>query len=264
MQIITAANKLYFGALLNLVGSLHYWSGNYEITVYDLGLGDRLLNEIKKWRNVVLVENFLDSSIPDHCSNLLQYAWKPYVIDHALSSYDQVLWIDAGSDTREPLYRIEQLFRRDGHFFAQGQDLDMTVMSLPQTYKLLGCDRADFRGKGHYCAGLQGYTRYSLAYDKILQPMLEAASIPECIAPMGSNSQNHRYDQTLLSIFAYRSGLALPPNTHLLAALRSQLQTDPKVVSSRIVYSARRTSIEYIWAVKNHKGEQLYVRPESS
>jgi len=41
MIIVTAADSHYFTGLINLVGSVHYWSANCQILVFDLGMTDR-------------------------------------------------------------------------------------------------------------------------------------------------------------------------------------------------------------------------------
>ena len=260
MIVVTAASKRYFGALINLVGSLHYWESDHQITVYDLGLGTRQLEEMNRWRNVSVKERFLDMGIPPHCRNLYQYAWKPYAIADSLQTHDRVLWIDAGSDIRAPLKSIDDFLSKEGYFLTQGQDLDMTLMSHSATYEFLGFNKNDFLGKPHYSANLQGYLIEGLATERILTPMLKAASVKDCIAPPGSNLSNHRFDQTILSIFAYSSGMNLNPQTELLACSRAQLQQDHELPSNMIVYTARGRSDDYKFYVRDTQGDLLYKK----
>jgi len=260
MQILTAANKAYFGALLNLVGSAHFWAENYTLTVYDLGLGERLCKEVQKWRNVTLVPLFLQSGIPQHCSQIREYAWKPFVIEHALRTHQQVLWIDAGSDFRSPLSTIERLLQQNGYFLVQGQDQDMTQMSHSNTYEYLGHDKIDFKDKQHYSANLQAYAKDGPVFGKIVQAMQQAAGSQKCIAPTGSNISNHRFDQTVLSILAYTCGIELQTHTHLLAARRTQLQAKPEMESDRLVYTGRGSSKEYAFFIRDRNDNLLYEK----
>ena len=51
LYIITYANKVFFNRLKNLVGSVHYWEPELRIIVYDLGMCQSQIEDIKSWRN---------------------------------------------------------------------------------------------------------------------------------------------------------------------------------------------------------------------
>jgi hypothetical protein len=258
MILVTAASQSYFGALANLVGSLAYWNPEHRFVIYDLGLGDKLLDEVKKWQNVTLVMNFLDSNLPGHCKLLKEYAWKPFVIEHAIERYGSALWIDAGSDIRAPIDPVFTLLTQQGYFFVKGQDLDMTKKSHAATYHYLGLNKLDFIAKEHFSANLQGYTHGSLAHQDILIPMVNAAAKKQCIAPPGSNLSNHRYDQTLLSLVAYTRAWDVVEHTVYLAAQRNQLSNDPTLPSDKIVFTARGSSRDYVRYLRDYRNLALY------
>ena len=249
--IISAANEAYFTGLLNLVGSMHYWSPKSQIIIYDLGLSEQQLQEISHWRNAKVVHNVLGDETPAHCKQLKQYAWKPVILLHAIQQFEAILWLDAGSDIRASLEPIEKALETDGHFFVQGQDLDMTKKSHQGSYLKLDVKKNDFSGKPHFAGNLQAYIRNRPAHEKILEPLHKAALEQNCIAPPGSNLSNHRYDQTLLSILIYQSDLQVWPKTHLLAAQRNQLHSDPLQSSGRVIYTARCSSIDYVHQVRD-------------
>ena len=258
MIIVTAASQQYFGALINLIGSIHYWAPDTRILVYDLGIKQGLLAEILDWKYVTLAERFLDREFPPHLSELFCYAWKPAAIADAIHQHEQVLWIDAGSDVRGPLDRISALLSEDGHFFVCGQDTDMTLKSQDNTYSEMGHDKSEFTGKEHFSANLQGYVRGSRAHLEILNPMLEFAMRPQVIAPQGSNLRNHRFDQTVLSILLYSAGFRVNEHTELLAAERNQLNSDPMLAGHRLIYTSRGKSREYVYHVRNKQGQLKY------
>lgn len=258
MHIVTAANRGYFGALINLVGSIHHWNPDSQIIIYDLGVGQRLADEADRWNNVTVKREFLNTNIPEHCRQLRQYAWKPYAMCDAIQTHEHILWIDAGSDVRAPLNVIEELLYQDGHFFAQGQDVDMTGKSLDRTYKLLGQDKRDFVGKPHYAGNLQGYSRGRSAAAKILEPLKQAAGVAECIAPSGANLSNHRFDQTLLSILIYASDIKIEHHTDLITASRHELSFDPFLHSDRVIFTARRSNKDYMYCVRDREKRLIY------
>ncbi len=258
MVIVSAANEAYFSGLLNLVGSMHYWSPESQIIIYDLGLTDSQLREIAHWRNAHLVQNFFGNEIPAHCKQLKLYAWKPVILLDAIQQNEAILWLDAGSDIRASIEPIKISLETEGHFFVQGQDLDMTKMSHHGSYLKLGATKEEFRGKPHFAGNLQAYVRNGRAHEKILKPLDAAAREKHCIAPPGSNLSNHRYDQTLLSILIYQSDLPVAPQTHLLAAQRNQLHPDPLQSSDYVIYTTRCSSLEYVHQLRDERNQLRY------
>ncbi len=251
MNVVTAANSVYFKGLKNLVGSIHFWNPDVNITVFDLGIEYRHIKEIITWKNTALIHNWIGKDLPAHCKSIHTYAWKPIVLHHAISNMTSLLWIDAGSDIRARLTQIKRLIHRDGHFFAQGQDHDMTLTSCPDSYLQMDTRIDRFEGKPHFAGSIQGYRQNSQAHREILNPLYKYALIGDCIAPKGSNLTNHRFDQTLLSVLIYRSGLPIQPHTRLLASRRADLQANPFTPSRAIVYTARCSSREYVgWIQK--------------
>lgn len=246
MIIATAANSPYFMSLKNLVGSIHFWAPDCNILIYDLGLKKTFLEEITHWHNVTIVHNFVPRNAPDHCRIIHTYAWKPLTIYHAIQRHPSVLWIDAGSDLRAPINPIEHYLEEDGHFFVQGQDVDMTLKSHRACYQAMGTFKEDFKGRQHFAGSLQGYTRKGQSYGFILEPLYQYALQRNCIAPPGSDLSNHRFDQTVLSILIYQSQLPIIPRTHLLSAHRYELNPNTEEASSAIVYTARCSSSEYV------------------
>jgi hypothetical protein len=246
MIIATAANSRYFIGLKNLVGSIHFWAPNKNILIYDLGLQKTFLEEISNWQNVTIVRNFVPQNAPKHCRIIHTYAWKPLAIYHAIQRHPSVLWIDAGSDLRAPMTPIETYLEEEGHFFVQGQDLDMTLKSHENCYQAMGTSKENFKGKQHFAGSLQGYTQKGKAYELILKPLYQYALQRNCIAPSGSNLSNHRFDQTVLSILIYQSQLPITPHTQLLSAHRYELNPNLEQASSAIIYTARCSSSEYV------------------
>ncbi|MEM7061699.1 MAG: DUF1647 domain-containing protein [Cyanobacteria bacterium P01_B01_bin.77] len=253
MVIVTAANSAYFMGLENLVGSIHFWAPKHKIILYDLGLEKADLEEINYWKNISVVRGFMPQNAPPHCRVIHCYAWKPIAIYHALQQYPAVLWIDAGSDLRSPLDTVQSHLEREGHFFVQGQDLDMTLMSHDGCYEALNAQKSDFQGKPYFAGNLQGYVQHSHAHTHILEPLYTCALKQDCIAPSGSNLTNHRFDQTVLSILIYQSGLPIIPRTHLLSAHRDELHPDPEQPSAATVYTARCASEDYVSKICDRK-----------
>tara|TARA_R110000772_G_scaffold268725_1_gene398200 strand:- start:9023 stop:10447 length:1425 start_codon:yes stop_codon:yes gene_type:complete len=92
IKITTAADKKYFYALLNLLGSLRLTQVNYSVVVYDLGLTSKqvnLLNEIKEVTSVKQIESKNKIFIQPYCAKC--YIWKEMSF-----SKGQQIFLDAG------------------------------------------------------------------------------------------------------------------------------------------------------------------------
>jgi len=227
-----------------------------RIAVFDLGLTAQELNEVSSWRGCELrwsgdgppTELCIDGqwkSTP-HLRELQKYAWKPPAILEAVEDYGTVLWLDAGCDIRGSLDVVADILAKDGYFFVQGQDTDMTALLHPDCAERLGLQAADFADKASFAGSAQGYVSGSTVVDRVLRPMYAAAANEACIAPPGSSLQNHRFDQSLLSLIAYSSGLRLKEHTRLLSSSRAELSPKPWKPSKRRIYTARCSSVEYI------------------
>lgn len=253
--IVTAAGSAFFHALVNLVGSIHYWAPGTAVMVFDLGLTADQRLQIGRWRGVEL--RWAQRGAPTrvridgrwrrrpHLAVPRYYAWKPIAIAEALESRDIVLWLDAGSDLRGPIAPIIGAIEREGCFFVRGQDLDMSRHLHASCARRLGYDKVRFTGKPSYSGNTQGYKRDSAAARSVLAPLVAAACDKRCIAPRGAHLFNHRYDQSVLSVIAYTCGLALSDHTALLAAHRHEVDADPTRPSAKRVHTARGTSADY-------------------
>lgn len=260
--IVSGADSKYFAALRNLVGSVHYWMPETAIIIFDLGLKQAELAEAARWDNCEVrwaslgppITALVDgrSARRPHIRKLRVYAWKPVAIVAAMELHDRVLWVDAGSDLRGPIGPIEEILGRDGYFLVKGQDLDMTAKLHGGCLRRLSLRREDFRGKPSFGASTQGYVKGSRAAKEILFPTYSAACDARCIAPLGSGLWNHRYDQSILSLIAYSRTFPVKDQTHLLSAHREELSADSLKPSTRLIYTARGSSQDYVNQIRKY------------
>lgn len=195
--IVTAASRKYFieRRLQNLIGSIHYWEPDRLIHVVSLDLDPFSIQEISRWKNVV-VTSFNFTAYPSHVENFrTTYAFKPLVIAEALNIYDEILWLDANMEIRRPLDDFEDIFIRKGYFFTiQEAGFPIEYNNDAQTLAILGCT-ASWYARTTCASGIQAYKANSWAHYNILNPMVECAKREECFSPPDS-----RYpDQTVLN-----------------------------------------------------------------
>ena len=115
ITIITYANKNFYTALRNLVGSVHFWEPQLQIVVFDLGMLDKHLEDIRKWRNTKLV-TFDFTLYPDHFRDLHKYAFKPIILNRTFHEYGFIFLEDAGQEFRQPITKLKEWIKEMDYF----------------------------------------------------------------------------------------------------------------------------------------------------
>lgn len=211
LVLVTAASHVFFGALMNLVGSVHFWEGSKKlpILVYDLGLTVAERAEVRGWAGVSL-RTFDFSAHPDHVRDLYNYAWKPIVIQDALSRCTSaILYQDAGQELRQPLHTFKQILSKQGYFFTAAGGIPATATTHPGMLRDLGVNASDLDSKNVLMAlgGNLALKRSSPLISRVIEPTLRCALREECIAPPGATTLNHCFDQSALSIHLSNAGV---------------------------------------------------------
>lgn len=100
----------------------------------------------------------------------------------------------------------------------QGQDADMVPWCHDLTWQYFKLDKNTFHGRPSYSGNTVGFVYDSPAYHEILKPWVECAAVEACMAPPGTSTANHRFDQSVLSIITYTASLNVTEHTELLLA----------------------------------------------
>lgn len=245
--IVTGADTKYYSALINLIGSVHYWDSSRNIVVFDLGLSNEQLDSLKDMDRVKVEQSLIKT-------DLKNYAWKAQCIRRATENYGKTIWLDAGSDLRGDPVIIDKLLETEDMFFVQGQDVDMSPWSSPQTLQFFQTNKQEVKGKYSFSGNLQGYVYDSQAYWEVLLVVERCCEMLDCIAPPASSLSDHRYDQIAMSAAIYtNSFIQVIPHTELLAAGRDQLSQDFHKPSSHIVWSARGGTSDYVQFIQRNR-----------
>ena len=78
----------------------------------------------------------------------------------------------------------------------------------PATLEYFAVDAQWAAGKRNLNGACVAFHPHSLQALKLAKQWRDGALIKECIAPEGSSRKNHRQDQALLTVLAYKHGLA--------------------------------------------------------
>lgn len=203
--IVTAANSLYYKTMLNLLNSLDKYE-NKHIIIWDLGLLEEEKKNIKKCFNYIEVKQFDFSKYPSFFNidiNAGEYAWKPVIIKKTFEQYDGfILWLDAGCIISHRLNSIRNLIKIYGFYCPYSQD-SIQSWTHEKTLDFFKLPKNHYRKK-MLSAGIVGINKKSKKTEKIINEWSTLAYKRDVIAPYGSNRNNHRQDQSLLSIIFYK------------------------------------------------------------
>lgn len=239
MVIITAASSSMFPSLNNLAASARKWAGEYRMVVYNLGLEPSQMQKIKDWRNTVDIRwlegfpprqefSYLPSQVPPlplHLPAVNNRAWRPMVIYDAINEYKNIFYIDCGATITGPIDPAVRIARRTGAFYVKSPEKDLMEKSA-MVADYFGKDKAAFAGKQHFLPSVQAHIMPSKFYDTVIVPNVECALDPRCITPDGASAENHRYDDSSLSVLASNTEYHLPGHSEYLAMSRDSLEAN--------------------------------------
>uniref|UniRef100_A0A7S3NNH2 Uncharacterized protein n=1 Tax=Aureoumbra lagunensis TaxID=44058 RepID=A0A7S3NNH2_9STRA len=235
-RLITAVSERYVtqGILENLVGSIHYWEPA-PLEVYNLGLSEKAISQIKRWQNVFLLDLEQAASrvlkaqfkvLPQHIFQSQSYAFKPIVLLDALQRSEgrDVLWLDANVELRRPLDDLLTQLAFRGHFLIEHPFRFPTrQFHHPTAVANLGCSAPDF-SRQHCATTIIGVRPNSWFATQVVPALVHCAANLTCINPPGSSRANHRQEQTALNAILCRLGA--PPDGICTPEKRFRLTSD--------------------------------------
>jgi hypothetical protein len=203
--IITATNSLYFDSLLTLISSIHQTSNDLidQIYVYNLGLNNL---EIDKLYNIqkVTVLNFSEIDKASHPKFMepKSYVYKIHCLYHSIKLGNNILWIDSGAMF---LKSCKDIFIEinNNHIFLVGDTHINKNYTHSDCIKYTGASDSELNDKQLW-AGLVGY-KTNGKYLHFINEAYTYAMIPGCL---DGNQENHRHDQSILSILASRYNIS--------------------------------------------------------
>lgn len=206
ITFISGASSNHFKTLnqfLNLFEK--YRKNDYRLIVFDLGLNENELNQIKNNFPGNIYRKFDYENYPDWFNiniNAGEYAWKPNIIYNICEEFRGiVVWFDSGTYIKHDLTNYIDFIKKNSfHTPISGGAIER--WTYPTTYnyfKNYNYERT-YSSRAGGCVGLN----YDIGWVKnLIKEWKDYSNIKDCIAPEGSNRDNHRQDQTILSILFY-------------------------------------------------------------
>ncbi|CAG8581464.1 1149_t:CDS:2 [Ambispora gerdemannii] len=213
--ITTAASSNHFCVLhswiYNAQKTLHELNDESlipRIIIYDLGLLNYQRSILKYLYNKSFfteLRQFNYTKYPDFWDineNRGEYAWKTGIVTEIANEFPGIVaWLDSGSIFRkEFLTNLYENIRIHEGFLSGKSTGRVPAWTHAGTFQYFNVKPARFRNYRN-CNGAM------IVFDTIItRPLIDAwykcALVKDCIAPEGSNRDNHRQDQAILTLLA--------------------------------------------------------------
>jgi lipopolysaccharide biosynthesis glycosyltransferase len=200
--IVTAANTPYFDSLRTLINSIHKHSFNVvdEIIVYNLGLEKNNIDDLNKIQKVRVVD-YDTSNIPyPGYLNPKAYAFKIYSIYSACKLAKNVFWLDAGVMLLNDIAEVFDIISNEDIFLVGDQHLNKNF-THQRCIEIMNATTEELDDV-QLSAGIFGIKSEG-KYTRLLGDAYNFSKIEDCIT---GTDNNHRQDQSVLSILASRYG----------------------------------------------------------
>lgn len=212
MIVVTGASANHGASLIQLLKSARRWMPPDQVCVYDLGLA--------AWHRKRIaalgfgLKRFRFEDYPAHFDisvNAGEYAWKPAIVMEVMRRADDLIcWMDAGNVIRFPMWEIAAITRKTG-LYSPGSSGTVGKWTHPGMFEALGIDPDEFADRKALTAALVAFDPGNPRSRQLAEDWLAGAMDKNVIAPKGSSRANHRQDQALLTLLAYRSGIIERP-----------------------------------------------------
>jgi len=253
VKIITASDYKFYESLIQLIDSIIIHEPNTNIVVYDIGLMTSHIEELKKTNRVEL-KTFDFEKYPkflserDKFGKLGAYAWKSAILNEVLEheNKDIVLWLDAGNILTSSLKRLKKVVLLN-NFYSPLSAGNLIDWCHPKTLQYLNAPKYIFK-KANLTGGLVAFNTASSFAKDLAKKWYKNSMIEDCIAPPDSDRNNHRQDQSVLSILFYLdSNINYSPKTKSFFSIKVNQNPGKKVY---LLDSTEKTEFKISWLMK--------------
>lgn len=211
--LVTASDKLHFSYLNNLIKNYKTKKGIFKkLIIYDLGLTSNQIEFLKNLNNVDL-RVFPFESYPEHFQKRIEdhkykiggFAWKPVIIQMLCKEYGKnIIWFDSANLFNKKIIFFKIFLFEYGFasFYSSGTISDWTHKNVISNLNLNNDNR--ILKSRNLMGGVVGINPNNKKAMLLLSNWLELSMVETNIFPKGSSFENHRHDQSLLSICYYK------------------------------------------------------------
>lgn len=199
--IITSANSTYYSTLLTLINGIHRYGLDCtdKIIIYDLGLSEDEVKALKLLK-LVQVVNFPDDVIRLHKLFMEpnSHVYKLYCMFDAKKYSENILWLDAGCTPINPMCIMFDIIHKEEIFMVVDEHITRSY-THSDCIKITSATEEEL-SDNMLSSGIIGY-KSTGKYVQLFKDAYEYSVIEGCV---DGDHENHRHDQSVLSILATR------------------------------------------------------------
>tara|TARA_B100001057_G_scaffold500029_1_gene613082 strand:+ start:29553 stop:30764 length:1212 start_codon:yes stop_codon:yes gene_type:complete len=253
ITIVTGADFTHFKSLINLITSVNNYEKNTKLVVYDLGLKEDQVKMLLNTDIDFVYEKFDFINYPSFYkerskedNKLGSYAWKSAIVKETIEKYSgSVIWLDAGDKITKNLKLLKIVLTAVGIYIpsSPGKIKDWTHN---KTIENFGFDKT-LMNKRNLASGMIGFNSENKLTIKIINEWAEKSQNKDLISPKGSSRKNHRQDQSLLTLIAYKYNIVKRiPSSHKLFGIIVHQDPD-KVYLSPLKFESLNSQLRSDW-----------------
>lgn len=205
-MFITAADSSHIESAINCINSIKKRSNAEKIIFWDLGCTFEEIEKIKALN--VTYRVFPYNEYPDFYNIKIdagKYAWKSSIIKKSIDEFNlPCIWFDAGNILKSP-NRIIKTLITNGFYspYSAGRVKDWTYKTVINHFK----DVKNIHKKKNLNGACVCFNPMNNLAMRLLKDWEIMSSNINLISPKGSSRLNHRQDQSLLTLLAYKYDL---------------------------------------------------------
>ncbi|WP_422359130.1 DUF1647 domain-containing protein [Reichenbachiella sp.] len=208
--ILTAADEFYFRTFCQFVHSFKSQKEyrNSQLICYDLGFNKEQkthLNYLLESVPNLSVRKFDFSKYPEFVNlEYKTYSFKPIIVREVFEQEKgNLLWLDSATILNRPLTYVWEQIENDGIYAPIGGSGTLKEWTVQATMDYMGVPESYYL-KRNICGCMCGFGFHNSDVRALVSEWEKYALVHECIKPEGANRENHRDDQSLLTILLYK------------------------------------------------------------
>lgn len=209
LVIVTGSDSSHFRSQCQFLDSLYLHEPEMVVYVYNLGWTVEQTEHIKVTYSRAIIRNFEFNKYPSYFNikiNAGEYAWKPVLYCDLFNELKTNLcWMDAGDMVTEPLVWIRRIVDQHG-FYSPRSTGDIRKWTHPGTLEYYNFP-VNLLDKPNLASGIVAMNYHNKRSRQLAAAWKEGALDKRSIAPEGSSRSNHRQDQAVLTVLAYKMGM---------------------------------------------------------
>lgn len=198
--LITTANSAYYESLLTLINGVHVYGLDCveQIYVFNLGLDENEIITLNSLKLVTVVE-YTWEFVLSHPDSLLPkgHMYKLYCLHYGKKFGENIFWLDAGATPINNMCGIYNHIDNDHIFMVGDVHLNKTY-THKKCIEVMNATESEMNDI-HLSSGIIGYKKggkFEHLFDEAYKYALLGCTL--------GDEENHRHDQSVLSILASR------------------------------------------------------------